>query len=332
MDDDELAGGGTLIIVPEGTKPGPVSGEDATSVDLDPSTLQRAAPRVPSGPGFASAPSGPFLPAPEAARDTALLSGFGPPPPAASTPSPAFAQIPTAPPPPMGVASPPRASAPSAALPPARDSSLLQLLAIGAGAGLLVTVVVAAVVLRRAPAPAPASAPPGETSAPRGETSPSVASPAPDAVAPIPAGPSASGAAASTSDDEAAKAALGKLRDGVKRCAKDTIHALPGTSPPVPEVLAWLKHGPYTPTRRDFTTPFFACTQFKLEGPMPFLIQWQVDEPGKTGTGVAWLDPDGDGTADRAWGFQASWRDGAIEAGEIVPVAPTRKLQRAVGR
>lgn len=119
------------------------------------------------------------------------------------------------------------------------------------------------------------------------------------------------------------------MRAGIAACVKDTIHILPGTSPAVPESLAWLKHGPYESLKRDWVNPFFACTRFKIEEPMPFVIQWQLEKPGDHGQAIAWIDDDRDGKAERAFGFTARLRKhDEVDLGPIEAVEPITKTKK----
>ncbi len=215
---------------------------------------------------------------------------------------------------------------------PPKRSSVLAPLAIGAGAGLFVTAIVVAVVLLGRDDPGPSASPSAGASASSAEVA-TASNPGAD-TSPISAPPATATAAApppaATGSDAKAQAALAKLRDGIATCVKTTIHVLPGASPAVPESLAWLKSGPYQSLKRDWASPFFACTRFKVEEPMPFVIQWQVDEPNEKGTGVAWIDDDGDGKAERAYGFKATLKQrDEVSFGPIEAIEPTRKLQKA---
>ena len=149
------------------------------------------------------------------------------------------------------------------------------------------------------------------------------------------AAPIASSSANSPSDatagdsDAKAKAALERLRSGIDACVKRTIHILPGTSPAVPESLSWLKHGPYQSLKRDWVNPFFSCTHFKIEEPMPFVIQWQLEKPGNHGSAIAWIDDDRDGKAERAFGFTARQKKhDEVELGPIEPMTPSLKIKK----
>lgn len=175
------------------------------------------------------------------------------------------------------------------------------------------------------------AAPPASTVAEPAKTASEVAEvPSAHAVAPVTSSTSEPTAPAPAgSDEEQAKAALDKLRQGIETCVSKKIHVLPGTSPPVPDGLAWLKHGPYASLKRDWVGPFFSCTAFRLEAPMPFMIQWQVVRPKGSGTAVVWLDDDHDGKADRAFGFTAHWKERDVVTFDPVgPLPPTRPIAR----
>ena len=120
-----------------------------------------------------------------------------------------------------------------------------------------------------------------------------------------------------------ARDALTRLREGLGACVRDVIHVLPGTSPAVPEKLAALRGGAYKGAARDFRSPVFSCLKYRETKPQRFQIQWQVTMQPSEGRGVAWLDDDGDGKADRALSFRAKLvRRGEVELGEIEPLTP----------
>jgi hypothetical protein len=210
-----------------------------------------------------------------------------------------------------------------AGAPPPKRKSLLPL-ALGVAIGLMLVMIFAMIIiLVRDPTPpetaSTATATQAQPSQPAPTAIETVAPPVTSAEPPKPAGV-----------DGEAVAALEKLRDSIDHCVKTRIHVLPGTSPAIPASLAWLKKGPYTPMKRDFAKPFFACTEFKLEAPMRFMLQWQVDKPSVEGTGMAWIDADGDGVAEKAYAFKAKLegRD-KVSFGPIEASDATRKLQRA---
>ncbi len=176
-----------------------------------------------------------------------------------------------------------------------------------------------------APTPAGSGAkitpPAASAKAPLGSAS---AAPAASTSAPNPDTPPASGAEA------AARQALEKFADGLKKCVAQTIHVLPGTSPPVPTAMAFLKGGSYRPGINDFNNAVYNCAGFKLTTPMPFVLQWQGDgNQGKKGAAIAWLDDDGDGKADRAFGFEAKLaKRNVAEIGPIEAMDPKRPIKK----
>ncbi|MEP7125197.1 MAG: hypothetical protein ABJE95_29980, partial [Byssovorax sp.] len=134
---------------------------------------------------------------------------------------------------------------------------------------------------------------------------------APSVVAPtIPASPITPAVAQTTLAAPAAGAAevqarevLNRLRTGLDGCIRNGIHALPGGSPPVPPGLDALKEGAFTPAPGDWKTAVWSCAQFQTTEPMTFQLQWQLVKPSAEGMGIAWIDQDHDGVADRALGF-----------------------------
>lgn len=127
--------------------------------------------------------------------------------------------------------------------------------------------------------------------------------------------------------DQQAKDALAKLSAGVVDCAEKKIHTLPGASPAVPDTFGWSKAGPYPATERDWVARFFDCTGFRVVGPMPFVIQWQVDKPGVQGTGIVWVDGDADGKPDRAYAFIGTMEGkDKMTVGAIESVDPSRSI------
>ncbi|MFO0593106.1 MAG: hypothetical protein U0441_36525 [Polyangiaceae bacterium] len=126
-----------------------------------------------------------------------------------------------------------------------------------------------------------------------------------------------------------AKEALSRLREGLGTCVRDVIHVLPGTSPAVPEKLAALRGGAYKSAARDYRSPVFSCLKYRESKPQRFQIQWQVTMQPSEGRGVAWLDDDGDGKADRALSFRAVLvRRGEVELGEIRPLTPVPDVSK----
>ena len=188
-----------------------------------------------------------------------------------------------------------------------------------AGVSLAVVAVIAAVWLTRG-GQSTSNAPPAGASGP-GSAPPATAKPASSTTA-APSGtanvsPSASAIAANTPEAEA-RAALGRLREGIGVCVREVIGVLPGTSPAVPASASMLKGGAYKSHVRDFRSPVFSCAKYKETEPQRFQIQWQVTVPSGEGRGVAWLDDNGDGKADRALSFRAALvRKNEVDLGEI---------------
>lgn len=124
---------------------------------------------------------------------------------------------------------------------------------------------------------------------------------------------------ASDGPEAEARAALEKLRDGVKKCAETHIGVLPGTSKPVPASFRMFQKGRYHSPGFVWKTPVFHCTAFSLSKPQPFMIQWQSEGPKTTGQGVAWIDDDGDWKPDRSLSFPARFvKRNEIEVGDVV--------------
>lgn len=170
----------------------------------------------------------------------------------------------------------------------------------------------------------------GKEGTPASTSAATATSPEPTAEAPV-AAPTTTVAAApasaplpTTGADGDALRALEKLRTGIVDCAK-RIGNLPGTSKTVPASLSLVSKGPYTPRPGDFGSPSFQCSQYKLAEPMTFVVQWQYFGGG-VGKGVAWIDADADGKADRAWGFDAKVEDkGLATPGEIKAIDAATK-------
>lgn len=163
---------------------------------------------------------------------------------------------------------------------------------------------------------APTADPP-QTSNPPATSSPPVAT-SPPVTPPVAAG----------DPDSEAKEALKKLQIGLAACVKSVTHVLPPTSPSVPGGLSVLKRGPYEPTPRDWLPSFYTCTQFKIEQPMRFMIQWQLEQPNWRGSAIAWIDADGDGSAEKAYAFWAELKGADnVEVGPIESVDPERRFR-----
>lgn len=167
---------------------------------------------------------------------------------------------------------------------------------------------------------------------PAAATGQPVASAPPEPAPEVSSAPAASASApAATGPDAVAIAALETLRRSVETCMKE-LKALPGTSPAVPRSLAFLAKGPYRSSVKDWSSPTYSCTNFKMEDPMPFAIQWQYISSEKAGRGVAWLDDNGDGAADRAYAFTAKVVGAqAVEFGKVGPIDPTTRMEKVFG-
>jgi hypothetical protein len=205
-------------------------------------------------------------------------------------------------------------------------TSTSRLLGVGIGAGLFVVFfVVAVVMLVKKVGSSSDIASASATASPTGAAPPAVA---PTTTA---TGTTTVDASKPTGDakEAAARAGLEKLGEGIKKCVAKTIHVLPGTSKAVPSAFGFLKKGAYDPLINDWSSPFYACTGFKVDGPMTYAIQWQLDPTNDFGTGIAWLDDDGDGKPDRAFAFKATLvkRD-VIDVGPIEPTDASRAMQK----
>jgi hypothetical protein len=149
------------------------------------------------------------------------------------------------------------------------------------------------------------------------------------AVTPPPAAP-APAATGTTAAEVQAREVLNRLRAGLEGCIRNGIHALPGGSPAVPPGLEVLKDGPFTPAPGDWKTAVWSCAQFQTSEPMQFQLQWQLVKPNAEGMGIAWIDQDHDGVADRALGFSITLGPrGAPILGEIREIAATTPVSSA---
>jgi hypothetical protein len=128
---------------------------------------------------------------------------------------------------------------------------------------------------------------------------------------------------AAGSADAAALDALERFRQGLVRCVRESIHVLPGTSPAVPASIAKLSGAGYASHPSEWKKPVFACARFSVTGAQRFQFQWQKGRTSSEGKAVAWVDSDGDGKADRAFGFSATLaKRGVVEVGAIEPLDP----------
>jgi hypothetical protein len=124
-----------------------------------------------------------------------------------------------------------------------------------------------------------------------------------------------------------ARAALERLRDGLAECIRHGIHGLPGSSPAVPLALASLKGGAYPAAPAEWRTSVWSCAHFQIHEPMSFQLQWQLVRPGVEGMGIAWIDADGNGVADRALGFSIKLgARGELELGDVEPTNASRPV------
>lgn len=232
--------------------------------------------------------------------------------PAARTSAPASQSIPPAGPvsatPPFSTAplpSPARASLPSAGMewPGENERKRKTRMVIG-GIGALAAITILYLVLAESePAPAPAA--------------PAVV----DAPTPPPAAPAASAPKPQSLAEIDARKALSRLRDGMGDCVRRAIGSLPGSSPAVPPTMKQTSGVGYTAVAADWRTAVWSCAKFRHDAPMQFQVQWQSVKPGAEAMGLAWVDDDGDGEPDRAFGFRATakgTRD--VDLGEVGPV------------
>mgnify|MGYP001397196370 CR=1 FL=1 len=91
----------------------------------------------------------------------------------------------------------------------------------------------------------------------------------------------------------------------------------------MPSAFTALQGGAYKNAARDYRSPVFACARYKETEPQRFQIQWQLLVRSTTGRGVAWIDDDADGRADRAFSFPAKLlRKNQVELGEITLLEP----------
>lgn len=298
-------------------------------------------PSIP-GPGDATVVLAPQLTAaPQAAPSPQPLPGApqeqGAPPPQAVAAAPYTVETLAAPGPPIPVFTPP---------PPSRSGLFFVL-----GGATLLAVAVGAVVFglrggsssaesSPATSPSPASATARASASSRPSTSPpSIGSSTAATGAAASSGPASSASPTGTtgapeappgSREAEARAALARLRDGVATCAREVIGVLPGTSPAVPLAFSMVGRGAYTSKPRDYRSPVFSCVKYKEVAPQRFQIQWQIVKHPGEGRGVAWIDDDGDGKPERAFGFRAALvRKNEVDLGEIGPLEPVPPVMKA---
>lgn len=146
-----------------------------------------------------------------------------------------------------------------------------------------------------------------------------------------PSSPGGAPAAPATGPEAEARAALGRLRDGIGACVREVIGVLPGTSPAIPAHMATLKTTAYQSVPRDYRSPVWSCTKFRENEPQRYQIQWQLVTRPSEGRGVAWLDDDDDGRPDRAFAFRAALTGKKeVELGEIGPITPVPPVMKAL--
>ena len=232
--------------------------------------------------------------APDPEPVSASIPPAGPPPtsPAASTPLPVATPVDAT-----------RTSLPSTGMewPGARDRKRRAMTLVAIGTAIAMTgLLYLAFTEPEPPVPAPSSAPLDEA-----------ASPAPV----VSAQPVQSPA------EVDARKALGRLREGIGDCVRHAIGSLPGSSPAVPPALKLTSGAGYAAPPADWKTAVWSCAKFRHDAPMRFQLQWQSVKPTVEALGIAWIDDDGDGEADRALGFRATakgTRD--VDLGEITPM------------
>ncbi|MEO5731524.1 MAG: hypothetical protein ABI134_14560, partial [Byssovorax sp.] len=102
------------------------------------------------------------------------------------------------------------------------------------------------------------------------------------------------------------------------------------SSPAVPPALKLASGAGYAAPPADWKTAVWSCAKFRHDAPMRFQLQWQSVKPTVEALGIAWIDDDGDGEADRALGFRATAKGvrdvdlGEITPMEMRPVLPVR--------
>lgn len=154
------------------------------------------------------------------------------------------------------------------------------------------------------------------------EAEPASTAPVPAAVPePAPASPAPSAPKPQSPAEIDARKALGRLREGVGDCVRHAIGSLPGSSPAVPAAMKQTSGVGYTALPADWKTAVWSCAKFRHDAPMQFQLQWQSVKPGAEAVGLAWVDDNGDGEPDRAFGFRATAKGAHdVELGEIAPM------------
>ncbi len=167
--------------------------------------------------------------------------------------------------------------------------------------------------------PASAASAPPKVTVPA--AAPASASDAPSATA------SSTTSAAPSPVEAQARAAMERLRAGLDDCIRRGLRSLPGSSPAIPPALPKARAAPYLPPATTWRTAVWSCAHFEIAEPMRFEIQWQLVRPGAEGLGIAWMDLDDDGVADRALGFTIKLGPrGDPETGEIVAMDPAKPV------
>ncbi len=145
---------------------------------------------------------------------------------------------------------------------------------------------------------------------------PAVVTETPPPVAPAPSTPKPQ-----TLAEIEARKALSRLRDGMGDCVRHAIGSLPGSSPAIPPAMKQTSGVGYTAVPADWRTAVWSCAKFRYDAPMQFQLQWQSVKPGAEALGLAWVDDDGDGEPDRAFGFRAIAKGAHdVELGDVGPV------------
>ncbi len=232
--------------------------------------------------------------APDPEPVSASIPPAGPPPtsPAASTPLPVAKPVDAT-----------RTSLPSAGVewPGARDRKRRAMTLVAIGTAIAMTgLLYLAFTEPEPPVPAPSAAPLEEAESPT---------------------PVVSAQPAQSPAEVDARKALGRLREGIGDCVRHAIGSLPGSSPAVPPALKLASGAGYGAPPADWKTAVWSCAKFRHDAPMRFQLQWQSVKPTVEALGIAWIDDDGDGEADRALGFRATakgTRD--VDLGEITPL------------
>lgn len=146
--------------------------------------------------------------------------------------------------------------------------------------------------------------------------------------APVPAPATATAVIdAVTPAESQARAALERLRGGLGDCIRRGIRGLPGSSPAVPSAITSLRGGAYRSAPAEWKTAVWSCAHFQMDDAMRFQLQWQLLKPGTLGQAIAWIDGDGDGTADRALAFHVTLdARGEPVLGDVAPAPASQPV------